>query len=293
MYVPERLTALNESNIYISVVAVAEDGEIVGHYALRRDAGTPIAEGCGALIVPAHRGRDLLKRMRFTVEEEAQRLDLAAYYTEPVTSHSRTQRESFEVGARASALMLGGDPPSFLARHMNVTGKGQRQSFMLYFKPLQPRTTRTIYPPPRHRAMIEKIYADLALPVNVRDDAGPQAGKGELRTHIEHGDGVATITIRSIGNETADLGAQIVNDLRSLAHVGAIYALVPLEDAAAPHLASAFEDSGFIFSGVGPWMIDGSDALRLQMPLTRIDMSMLTIDESAKELFDYVRSFVS
>jgi hypothetical protein len=293
VYVPERLTALNASNEYISVVAVAEDEEIVGHYALHRDAGTPIAEGCGALIIPAHRGRDLLKRMRFAVEEEARKLGLAAYYTEPVTSHPRTQRESFEVGARACALTLGGDPPSFLARHMDVTTKGQRQSFMLYFKTLRPRTVRTIYPPPRHREAIEKIYANLALRVDARDGAAPPAGKGELRTRIEHGDGVATITIRSIGSETSDLAAQIVSDLRSLAHVGAIYALVPLEDAAAPHLASVFEDSGFIFSGIGPWMIDGTDALRLQMPLTPIDMSLLTIDESGKDLFDYVRSFVS
>lgn len=294
VYVPERLTALNSANDYISVVAVAEDGEIAGHYALRRDAGTPIAEGCGALVVPAHRGRDLLKRMRYTVEDEARSLQLAAYYTEPVTTHPRTQRESFEVGARACALMLGGSPPSFLARHMDLTAKGQRQSFMLYFKALEPRASRIIYPPQRHRAMIEKIYGHLTLPVEIRDGATAPAGKGEIRTGIAHGDGVATIEIASIGSESADLAAQTVSDLRSLAHVGALYALVPLEDAAAPQLSDALERMGFIFSGVGPWMIDGTDALRFQMPLTPIDMSVLTIDgEFARELFDYVGTFVS
>jgi hypothetical protein len=294
VYVPERLTALNAANDYISVVAVAEDGEIVGHYALRRDSGTPVAEGGGALVVPAHRGRDLLKRMRYAVENEARSLELAAYYTEPVTTHPRTQRESFEVGARVCALTLGGSPPSFLARHMDLTAKGQRQSFMLYFKTLQPRASRVIYAPQRHRAMIEKIYANLTLPVEIRDGATTPAGKGEIRTSIAHGDGVATIEIASIGSETADLAAQTVNDLRSLAHLGALYALVPLEDPAAPQLSDALERLGFIFSGVGPWMIDGTDALRLQMPLTPIDMSVLTIDgEFGKELSGYVGMFVS
>jgi hypothetical protein len=294
VYVPERLTALNASNDYISMVAVAEDGEIAGHYALHRDPGTPIADGCGALVVPVHRGRDLLKQMRYAVEREAQALGLAAYYTEPVTSHPRTQRESFEVGARACALTLGGSPPSFLARHMDVTTKGQRQSFMLYFKALQPRGMRTIYPPVHHRPMIEKIYANLDLPVDVRNGKPAAAGKGELRTKIERGDGIATIAVKSIGSETPDLAAQTVIDLRSLSHLGALYALVPLEDPAAPQLSDALERLGFFFSGVGPWMIDGTDALRLQMPLTPIDMSLLTIDgEFGNELFDYVRTFVS
>jgi hypothetical protein len=294
VYVPERLTALNAANDYISMVAVTQDGEVVGHYALHRDAGTPIADGCGAVVVPAHRGRDLLKRMRSAIEDEARSLELAAYYTEPVTSHPRTQRESFEVGARACAVTLGESPPSFLARHMDVTTKGQRQSFMLYFKPMLPRAPRTIYAPSRHRVMIEKIYTNVGLPVDIAEGASAAPGKGEIHSGIERADGAATIAIRSIGTETADVVAQAVNDLRGLAHIGALYALVPLENAAAPQLSDALEQLGFFFSGVGPWMLGGSDALRLQMPLTPIDMSLLTIDgEFGRELADYVGRFVS
>jgi hypothetical protein len=142
--------------------------------------------------------------------------------------------------------------------------------------------------------MIEKIYINLELAVDLRDAAAPPPGKGEIRTSIDHGDGVATLVIPSIGSETADLTAQTVNDLRSLTHLGAIYALVPLEDSAAPYLSEALEQTGFVFSGVGPWMIDGTDALRLQLLLTPIDMSLLTIDgEFGRELVDYVRTFVS
>ena len=49
------------------------------------------------------------------------------------------------------------------------------------------------------------------------------------------------------------------------------------------------ESYGFFFSGVGPWMLGGRDALRLQMPLTPIDLSALTIvGEFGKELAEYV-----
>lgn len=294
VYEPDRLTALNATNEYISMVAVAEDGEIVGHYALQCDRAAPIADGCGAVVVPAHRGRDLLKRMRYAVEDEARALQLVAIYTEPVTTHPRTQRESFEVGARACAITLGESPPTFLARHMDLTAKGQRQSFMLYFKTLRPRATRSIYAPPKHRAIIEKIYEELGLPVEMREGAAPPAGKGELHTSVERSDGAATIAIQSVGNETADVAAQAVDDLRSLTHIGALYALVPLEHPAAPYISEALEKIGFFFSGVGPWMLGGNDALRLQMPLTPIDMSQLTIDgEFGNELANYVRGFVS
>jgi hypothetical protein len=177
---------------------------------------------------------------------------------------------------------------------MDVTSKGQRQSFMLYFKPLQPRAPRTIFAPSRHRAMIEKIYTNIGLPVEISQGTAAAPGKGEIHTGIERADGSATIAIRSIGTETADVVAQAVNDLRGLAHIGALYALVPLENAAAPQLSDALEQLGFFFSGVGPWMLGGSDALRLQMPLTPIDMSLLTIDgEFGRELADYVGRFVS
>lgn len=294
VYVPDRLIALNGANDYISMVAVAEDGEIAGHYALHRDPGTPIAEGCGAVVSPAHRGRDLLKRLRQAAETEAQRLDLAAYYSEPVTSHGRTQHESEEFGATASAIWLGMSPPAMLARDMHVSSAGQRQSFMLYFKALKPRETRTIYAPARHRAMIEKIYARLGLPVEILNGERAADGRGDVQTSIAHSDGCGTIVVRSVGSETDAVAMQAMSDLRNLTHLGALYALLPLEQSGTPELCEALEQCGFFFCGAGPWMIDGSDALILQMPLTPIDMSRLTIEGAfGRELGDYIKTFVA
>lgn len=276
VYVPHRLVELNESNAYISMVAVGESGEIVGHYALDPLPGAPIADGCAAIVNPAHRGRGLLERLRHAAEDEAIRLGFAAYYSEPVTTHGRTQSESAKFGAHLCAIVLGGDPATFVPKGMRVTGAGQRQSFTVYFKPLSPREPRAIYAPPQHRAIVETIYANLGLPIDLRDGE-PAQGEGEVHVQAVRGEGFATIDVASIGAASAEHVAQAVSDLRNLGRLGAIYVNVPLEDAAAPALCEAVERLGFFFCGVVPWSMGGRDALRLQLPLTPIDLDQVTI----------------
>lgn len=290
VYVPWRLIELNESGRYVSIVAIDAAGAVAGHYALARDGDEPIADACGAVVLPAHRGRDLLNRLRDFAEEEAVKLGLAAYYSEPVTDHPRTQHASESFGAKACGITLGVAPRSFIARHMQLSTTSQRQSCMLYVKVLQARASRTIYPPPRHRAMVEAIYDQLALRVTGGVDA-PAAERGAFHTAITRADGIATIDVATIGSQTAELIRQTVEDVRATNRLGAIYASLPLEDPGAPALCEALESSGFFFSGVGPWMLGGKDALRLQMPLTPIDLSeLVVIGEFGKTLLAYIAS---
>jgi acetyltransferase (GNAT) family protein len=276
VYVPHRLVELNRTDAYISIVAAAENGEIVGHYALDPVPGAPIADCCAAIVVPAHRGRGLLERMRAATEQEAMRLGFAAYYSEPVTTHGRTQSESVKFGAQLCAIVLGGDPATFVPKAMDFTGAGQRQSYTVFFKPLGKRELRAIYAPGQHRGMIETIYANLDLPVDVRAGS-PPTGDGELRVEIVRAEGFATIEIPVIGANTVDRIAQAVSDLKHLRRIGAIYVNLPLEDRATPSVCTPIERLGFFFCGVIPWGLAGRDALRLQLPLTPIDLSQVTI----------------
>jgi hypothetical protein len=288
VYVPARLIELNDSGAYLSIVAVTAGGDVVGHYALARDGDEPIADACGAVVVPAHRGRDLLNRLRDRAEVEAIALGLAAYYSEPVTDHPRTQRSSESFGAKACGITLGEAPRSFVARHMDLSTTTQRQSCMLYFKPLRPRETRTIFAPPRHRAIVKAIYEQLGLPVVSGDDTRP-SGRGLFHSGITRGDATATIAVETVGGQTPELVCQSVDDLRVVRRLGAIYALLPLEDPGMPAVCEALESRGFFFSGVGPWMLAGKDALRLQLTLTPIDLSALVvIGEFGRVLIDYI-----
>jgi hypothetical protein len=288
VYLPERLIELNESGSYVSIVALGGDGSVVGHCALARDAGAPIADLAGAVVLPAHRGRNILNRMLERAEKEAAALALAAYFSEPVTDHPRTQLSSESFGEKACGLTLGDAPRNFVARHMELSTTSQRQSCMLYVKPLRARENRTICPPARHRSIVERIYEQLGLPVTVRDGAAAN-GRGLFHTSLTRRDGIATVEVESVGTETPELVRQAVADLRATARLGAIYASLPLEDPGTPALCAALESDGFFFSGIGPWMLGGNDALRLQMPLTAINLSELVIvGEFGKVIFDYV-----
>jgi len=291
VYVPSRLIELNESGRYVSIVAIDADGDVAGHYALSRECDAPIADACGAIVLPAHRGRNLLNKLRDRAEDEAIALGLAAYYSEPVTDHPRTQAASESFGAKACGITLGEAPRNFIPRHMELSATTQRQSCMLYIKPLQRREPRTIYPPPRHRAIIVAIYDRLQLPVTVAEPRAPVAKRGAVHTAITRADGIATIDIATIGLETAELIGQTIEDLRATNRLGAIYVSLALEDPGTPALCEALEHSGFFFSGVGPWMLGGGDSLRLQMPLTTIDLTQLVvIGDFGRRLLDYIAS---
>jgi hypothetical protein len=288
VYVPSRLIELNEMGLYVSIVAIGAGGDVVGHYALARENGEPIADACGAIVLPAHRGRDLLNRLRDCAEEEATALGLAAYFSEPVTDHPRTQHASESFGAKACGITLGEAPRSFIARSMELSTTTQRQSCMLYVKALRKREPRTIYPPTHHRAIVTSIYQQLDLPVLVAA-ATTSSGRGVFRAGITRADGTATIAIDAIGAETAELVRQTVEDLRATNRLGAIYASLPLEDPGTPALCEALESCGFFFAGVGPWMLGGKDSLRLQLPLTQIDLAALVVvGEFGKVLRDYI-----
>lgn len=276
VYVPKRLIQLNEANAYISIVAVAEDGEVVGHFALDPFPGTPLVDGCAAIVNPAHRGRGLLERMREFAENEAVRLDYGAFYTEPVTTHPRTQEDSAEIGGKLCAIVLGGDPATFTPKQMQYTGAGQRQSFTIYIKPFASRELRTVYAPAKHRDMIEVIYGNLGFPVEYSSGASPEEA-GELHITVSRTEGFATIDVGAAGTQTSTQVAQALSDMRSMGRVGAVYVNLPLDDPGTPQVCDAIEGLGFFFCGVVPWAMSGRDALRLQLPLTPIDLEQVTI----------------
>ncbi len=288
VYEPRRLIALNASDRYISTVAVGEDGEIAGHYALSREPHQPIGDGCGAIVLPAHRGRDLLNKLREGMEREAQRIGLEAYFSEPVTDHGRTQHASESFGAKATAITLACAPRSFLAKHMELSATSQRQSTMLYYKILKTPQPRVLYAPGNHAQILAKIYQNLSIPAEFAE-AKPAAGNGAMRTTVNRADAVATIDVMRIGADSATSLRQNVEDLRSLAHLGAIYVRLPLDDPAMPGLAAVAESSGLFFSGAAPYALDGRDALVLQLPLTPIDLSALTVvGDFGKDLLSYI-----
>src|SRR5688572_27611499 len=172
VYSAERMVHLNETGELISVVAVDESGMLVGHYALERPDLGPVAEAGQAVVAPAHRGRQLLERMQACLIEEGQRLGLCGIYVQPVTAHTFTQRVQEHFGVRLCGVSLGVWPALDFKQFAEETHP-RRSSLLLYFKYLQPPPLATVHVPARHRAMVERIYANLGQPVELQPGRAP------------------------------------------------------------------------------------------------------------------------
>lgn len=289
VYEPRCLCGLNKSEAYVSFVAIDQNGEVAAHYALHREPGAPIAEGCGAAVDPQHRRRHLLEMLRTSAEEYARGAGLSAYYTEPVTDHPVTQLESQKFGACITAISLGHSPQALLAKHMDgLTATSQRQSLTLYVKLLRTAESRTVYPPANHRDILARLYGDLNIPIEMHGGAAP-SGSGSLHVSVDKASQNSTIMIQRVGADSAAVAHQALADLVALTSLGAVYAMLPLEDPGTPALCEALENNGFFFSGLAPWMIDGRDALRLQFLLRPIDTTQLTIaGDAGQNLLAYI-----
>lgn len=205
LYYPARIIHLNETGERISVVALAESGEVVGHYALERPDPDPegprvtsheprvpdsrlqtpnpqhstpnlsrVAEGGEAVVSPSHRGRHLMERMRELLEEEASQAGLIGISGNAVTTHLYSQRSDDRFGARVCGLTLALVPRSLEFKGIHSDPLDQRVSCVLYFKPLVVPPAVRVHAPARHRSVIEQIYAQLGVPVDYADPSDPE-----------------------------------------------------------------------------------------------------------------------
>jgi serine/threonine-protein kinase RsbW len=295
LYRPDEVVRLNEAGRLVSVVARDAAGRVVGHYALERPDGGPIAEEGEALVLPECRHHHLMESMRDLLEAEARLLELAGLFGQAVTNHVFTQKVHERYGLVPCAVSLGATPRSF---HNMPEPLPQRMSLLVAFKfldapvspPAEPAAGRPpagVYCPPRHRVLCARIYERLGVPPEFRDGTPPR-GPGRVTVEFEPELQAGLIRVCRGGSDTA---AQIARARRELSGSGAeaVFLDLPLAQAETPALCRAAEEDGFFFSGIGPRFAADGDALRLQWLGVPLDLSLLQIDSPwARELVAYV-----
>ncbi len=288
LYYPERVVRMNRTGELISAVAVTETGGIVGHYALERPDLGSVAESGQAVVVPAHRGRGLMLRMRRFLEEEARRLELFGVYGQPVTSHPFSQRVNERFGSKVVGLTLAILPRSLRFKRMRTEPLDQRESAMLYFRPLVARPLCRVYVPDHHREMVERIYDEVGLPAEFGTPRTFE-GCGSATVRFLPSFRVGFIRIARAG---ADSSADMRRALRDLCDIGeaeAVFLELPLAQAATPDLCVEAEAAGFFFSGLGPGFLPDGDSLRLQYLNVPLGFSRLQIHNPfGRELLSYI-----
>jgi len=287
-YSPERLIAANAAGSFHSFVAEADGGEIAAHYAIRPD-NRATGEGCAAVVLPEHRGHDVITQARASAEAGARAIGLQGYYTEPVTTHPFTQKASEHFGATICAIVLGASPSGLRPSHMDVAITDQRQSLTFYAKMLDGAAPRAAHVPARHRAVVAERYEKLGCAVEMREGAAPR-GRGAFSVTYNRAKETGSIAVAKVGAQTATLVRQAAADLQAVQHAKAIFVRLPLDDPGTPSLAEALERDGFFFGGIQPLVLgDGRDALLMQRPLTPIDTGKLSIaGDDGKALLAYI-----
>jgi len=289
-YYPEKITKLNESGALVSVVALDEGNDVVGHYALERPTPMPVAERGIAVVSPSHRGRGLMEKMRVLLEEEAVRVGLSGVYSQAVTTHTHSQRVNEGFGSKVCGITLGGGPSTTKFKKMATESLPQRITWVLYHTYVVPPTHQVIYAPPQHRDMIARIYANLNAPYEFGDPQ-PLEGFGHLSVTYDAGMQNGAIFVDQIGVDTPSEIRRACEDLCAVAGAEAVYLYLPLTQAETPALCEAAEKFGFFFSGVAPSFVPEGDALVLQYLNVPLDVSLVQVANAfGKEILAYADS---
>lgn len=292
-YYPDRLDHDLETGRHVGVVAVAGDGEIVGHAGIERPDLGPLAELGQLAVAPAHRGQGFRKLMGDRLQEEIQRLGLTGLYGEAVTIHTVSQEASESRGLHVSAIKLLDWQAQFkkvesLHPGMAPETAPQRETMVLYFKYLVANGQARVCAPSRHREMLTKIYANLEVPVAFLEPSGPTA-VGEVAVHFDKATGVGIIQVNRIGVDTIPEIYQGWQDLSRLAGAAVIGLDLPLSQGGTPYLCDLAEGNGFFFCGVRPYFAPDGDFLRLQYLNADLDLERLRLASPfARELLDYI-----
>ncbi|QDU95156.1 GNAT family N-acetyltransferase [Lignipirellula cremea] len=284
VYYPDRVAAQNERGVILSFVAVGEDGDVAGHYALERNQTGPVAEGGQAVVDPTHRGRGLLDRMKTVAMEEAARLELSGWYADAVTVHTFTQKSNVAHGGQLTAVELAIAPKK---EHFDQNAQAQRVTCLLFFHWLQPPGKRTVHAPVRHHEMLQRIYQGLQCPIEFGASAAP-LGQGTLVVKVDAGAARARITPEVLGENTVQLICQARRELVELGHAEVVYVDLPLADPSTGVIAEQLELDGFGFLGVAPHFSPRGDVLRMGYLVEPVARDLIhLLEEVAGELVDY------
>ncbi len=288
VFSPNRYWRKVEAGELIPVIARDDAGDAAGHVALEREPGSVIAERGQAVVLPAYRGRHLLEKMTERLTEEAVRLGLAGIYAMPVTTHTFSQRNDERAGMPPCAVLLGAAPETSHSKDLPVPTAGQRQSFLITFRFMNPPAKREICVPDDYRDAVADIYKSLGVTVSRRDSSS--GGCADI-DHDRQGrpSGLWQDPFRADRRPIpASSWPRRSSDVRGLG-ARAVQLSAPIDEPGLVSLVEAARREGFFFCGIGPAFADGRDTLLLQRLDDPLDVEKLQLfSDTTKKLAAFI-----
>jgi len=265
IYYPERVRQLNLTNELMSYVAVNKaNEEIVGHCAFMQDKFSDLSEMAVAFVNPAYRGSGCLKELSKFQITDIENLGYAGVCVNAVTAHIYSQKAAFGLGLKESALFIS----RLTAMKMNNINEDNsvRDALLYMCRYFKTYRHKKIFVPNHHRDMIEKIFSNIGIEVQLYETATAENYKGlEKMSVIETSVDVYScvhIFVKQFGsnilqNVNKSLKTSCINRAET------IYLYLPLDCPDTSFLCCDFETMGFFFGGLQPGK-DGKTWLLLQ-----------------------------
>ncbi len=295
IYYPDKIRERIESGLAKSVVAVDKNSrEIVGHLALTFPApGARVADSGQAVVDPRYRGHNLFKKMKQFMVDSARTDGLYGIYSEAVTTHPFTQKGNLSLGAHETGFLLCFVSDTMQFRKIQKAGEPPlRQSAVLFYLRTQPEPHRVVYPPRRHRAMIDAIYKLNAFNRSYGEDETARSQTQDLtQTQLRVAESAmcAVIEVMEYGEDfTAMLKQRLSLLIEKKMEV--IFLDLPMSN---PDTARAYEEAEqlrFFFVGLIPEINGQGDVVRF-LYLNGVHVQpdkYVRVSDFANELFDYI-----
>ncbi|NOY23292.1 MAG: hypothetical protein GXO70_07265 [Acidobacteria bacterium] len=274
LYYPETIKRLNETGKLISVVArdVSAD-RIVGHYALEIYDNPCVAEFGQAAVDTDYRGFGILIRLRDRVEKAAVKQGIHAVFSQPVTSHIRTQKTNEKFGSRVCGISFGLVPKELNFRKMGIQPLAQRETCMLCVKVLE-KGERTVFVPREYEEIVSAIYENINLPFQFGPEGEPE-GAASVDSNFYPNWGFGKISVLKIGRDFSEKFSEAVFELRYIAKADIIFLDITVNCPGISKAVGLVEQKGFFFVGLAPALLNGADAIRFEYMNTLIDTSRI------------------
>ncbi len=294
IYYPEKITSYNKDHLMYSLVAATDENIVMGHCAVKKNLAEDIIGELGvAFVKPEYRGGGIFVKMTEALFSKCREIGLAGTYARSVTSHTISQKICFNFNMKACAILFAAFPET------NFKGLAetapQRESGIVFYFPFAARETYNVYPPARHRAAVEKIYANLGISVKIssaKDVAGLKLSRNTISSSTTHN--VLNSALIEISSYAPDTAAIIKHKVKQLCveKIDVIYMHLDIENPHTESFSEEFENSGFFFAGILPCALNGYDALILQyLNNVNIDADRINIfSEDGREILKYINS---
>jgi len=288
VYFPERVAAMNRSGKLLSSVALTDEGEMGGHFALIFYEKLPAEVGI-AVTKKKFRGQGFARQLGEFLEIEARKLGLNGLQVKMVTAHPYTQKFCMKLGYKDCGLLLAHSPKTLSFKGIADKLK-QRNSDVLAFKYLEEPKTRQLYLPSQHRDMIALLYHNIGDTVECISIENPMPLKEKCSTEVNVNTlrSLAEMFVLESGQDTL---LAIRNEMRKIFmdEIQVIELYLPLSDPMTPVYVTQLEGLGFIFTGILPETKMGDTLIMQYFNGVHIDYSqIILVSEVSKKLLAYV-----